>query len=241
MWPARPIFPVLLIGCILTGCATSQGTVTGTVYDPWEDYNRGMFETYLVLDRTAFRPAAEAWRDVPKPVRTSLFNLVLNLDGPDIFINDMLRGRVGPAGTTLLRLAINSTIGIGGLFEVAQRFGLPRHSDDFGKTLAEYGVSGGPYTYQILFGPANVRDLAGTIVDLALNPLLFIAWPADIYLLSGDVGMKTLDRRERNLELWDEVRSSSVDPYAKIRDAYTQFRSAEIRREMGGKEDLPEF
>jgi phospholipid-binding lipoprotein MlaA len=238
----RAILMILTIPVLAAGCATSQATMPGEVYDPWEPYNRSVFDTFLVIDRNAFRPAAEAWRNTaPEPVRRSVRNFLLNLDTPDILMNDVLRGRIEPAGTTLIRGLINSTAGIGGLFEVAEGLGFPRHSDDFGKTLAEYGAGSGPYLFLILFGPSNVRDLAGIVVDLAFNPVLLIGAPAGFYALTGDVGLKALDRRELNLELWDDLRRSSADFYATIRDGYTQSRNSEIRQELGGKEELPEF
>jgi phospholipid-binding lipoprotein MlaA len=107
------------------------------VGDPFEPMNRSAFQTYLFLDKLAFRPIALTYRNViPEPIRRSEQNFINNFDSPVIFINDVLRGRMISAGTTLLRATINSTVGVGGLFEVAEHVGLKRHSDDFGKTLA---------------------------------------------------------------------------------------------------------
>ncbi len=170
---ARSI-PLITLVALLSGCATTRPAEdSGGVDDPFESYNRDVFDAYLVLDRNALRPAAEGYRAVvPQPVRMSLRNLLQNLDLPSIFANDVLRGRVAPAGTTLGRFVVNSTIGIGGLFEVAERFGLKRHSDDFGKTLATYGIGEGPYLFFVLFGPTNLRDVTGTIVDFFFNPFI---------------------------------------------------------------------
>jgi phospholipid-binding lipoprotein MlaA len=224
---------------VLAACASAN---VSSPDDPWEAYNRSAFGTFLFLDRNAFRPAAETYREiVPDPVRVSLQNVMQNLDAPGIFANDVLRGRVQPAETMFMRATINTTLGIGGLFDVAKTMGFEPHLDDFGKTLAEYGVGSGPYLFVILFGPTDVRDLTGSMVDLLLNPLLAIDWAGRFFAISGDVGFKALDRRERNLENWDQVRRSSADFYATIRDAYIQSRNHEIREELGQTEELPEF
>ena len=236
----RPVCLLVLCALLLAACATPE-TISNPG-DPWEKYNRRSFNTFLFLDRNALLPAAETYRDVvPEPVRVSLQNVLQNLDTPGIFANDVLRGRVDPAGTALMRLAINTTLGLGGLFDVAKTMGFERHSDDFGKTLAEYGVGSGPYLFMILFGPTNVRDFAGSTIDLLFNPLIALSAPERYFALSGDVGFKVLDRRESNLEIWDEVRRLSADSYSTIRDAYIQSRNHEIREELGKTEELPEF
>ncbi len=231
---------LLLCALLVAGCATSMNISNPD--DPWEEYNRSSFDTFLFLDRNALRPAAETYRDVvPESVRISLQNVLENLDTPGIFANDVLRGQVDPAGTALMRLVINTRLGIVGLFDVAKTMGFEPHSDDFGKTLAEYGVGPGPYLFMILFGPTNVRDFAGSTIDLLFNPLIALTAPGRYFALSGDVGFKVLDRRERNLEIWDEVRRLSADSYSRIRDAFIQSRNHEIREESGKTEDLPEF
>jgi phospholipid-binding lipoprotein MlaA len=228
---------------MLSGCAmTRTAGDSGGVNDPFESYNRDVFDGYLVLDRNALRPAAEGYRAVvPQPVRVSLRNLLQNLDSPSTFANDVLRGRVAPAGTTLGRFIINSTIGIGGLFEVADRFGLKRHSDDFGKTLATYGVGEGPYLFFVLFGPTNLRDVTGSMVDFFFNPFIIAGWTDWSIAVSGGYALTILDARAVNLELFDDAQRTSIDFYATVRDAYEQSRRSEIREEEGGGEVLPEF
>ena len=214
----------------------------GTVNDPLEPYNRGVFDTFLFLDRNLLRPAAIVYRGaVPRPVRISVGNLLENLDSPKTFANDVLRGRIDQAGTTFGRFAINSTAGIAGLFDVADRLGLKRHEDDFGKTLATYGVDEGPYLFFILLGPTNVRDLTGSVVDFFFNPFLIAGWSDWAIEQSGDFALTFLATRERNIELLDETRRTSTDFYATVRDAYEQYRRNQLREEAGEPQELPEF
>ena len=171
----------------------------------------------MFFDRNAFRPLAVAYREVPQPVRASLRNLLQNLDSPATFVNDVLRGRIAPAGITLQRLAVNSTVGIGGLFDVADGLGLKAHYDDFGKTLAAYGVDDGPYLFFILLGPTNLRDLTESVVDFLLNPFIFAGWTDWSFAIPGDLGFNFLDTRQQNLELSDRssaARSTSTQPCA---------------------------
>lgn len=228
----------ILVGCAMTRAADSSEGVD----DPFKSTNRSVFDTYLVLDRNLLRPAAEGYRAiVPQPVRVSLRNLLQNLDAPSTFANDVLRGRVGPAGNTLGRFVINSTIGIGGLFEVAEGFGLERHSDDFGKTLATYGVGEGPYLFFLIFGPTNLRDVTGSLADFFFNPFIVAGWTDWSIAVSGDFALTILDTRANNLQLFDEAQQTSVDLYSTIRNAYEQSRRHEIREEEGQPDLLPEF
>jgi phospholipid-binding lipoprotein MlaA len=219
---ARPIAAILLLGFALAGFESSRVVREANgVYDPFESMNRRFFSAYLVVDRQAFLPAAKGYRRIfPDPVRRSVRNVLINLDSPAIFVNDMLRGRVGWAGTTLLRATINSTAGIGGLFEVAENLGLKRHSNDFGKTMAAYGVPEGPYIFAIPIGPTNARDITGWVVDFFLNPLLFVGWNGKYFAVSGEIILEALNTRGRNLESLDALESSSLDFYAALRKTH---------------------
>jgi phospholipid-binding lipoprotein MlaA len=233
----------IFLGLLLAGCESARAIEGNeSVYDPLETMNRAVFKSYLFLDKHAFRPAAEGYRRVlPDSARRSVRNFTNNLDAPAIFFNDVLRGRIEAAGTTLLRAAINSTAGIGGFFEVAEDLGFTRHSDDFGKTLAAYGVRDGPYLFILFLGPTNLRDLTGWVVDFFLSPFMFTGWNGKYFAMAGDVSLKALDTRERNIETLDGLERSSADFYATMRSAYSQARNEEIRRELGKEEKLPNF
>lgn len=235
----RFVLIILFLGSTVAGCAGPRAL---DPYDPLENINRATFASYRALDRAALRPTAVAYRRLfPPGVRRSVRRFLDNLASPQIFANDLLQGRIRPAGGTLLRAAINSTMGIGGLFDVAEKFNLPRHSNDFGKTLATYGAREGPYLFILLLGPSNVRDLSGTIVDLFLNPLLLFDSPERYYMVSAEFGLYAVDIRERNLETLDEIEETSLDLYATIRSISQQARGYEITGQQTLPEELPNF
>jgi phospholipid-binding lipoprotein MlaA len=182
------------------------------------------------------------YRDLIWPqVRRSLHNFLANLDTPVVLANDILQAAFGDAATTVLRAAINSTIGVGGLFEVARDFDLPRHANDFGLTLGVYGIGGGPYLFVPGIGPTNTRDLTGSIADFFLNPLLYVNWGGKYYAISGEISTSLLDSRERNLGVLADIERSSLDPYATVRSLYDQARNQQIRKRTRRAEELPNF
>src|SRR5215813_4016184 len=123
------ILAAVLVGLVLAGCATQQATEGADVNDPLEGWNRTMFRVTLAVDKAVFRPTALAYRNVfPQPVRDSVRNFLNNLDSPIVLANDILQGEATRAGVTLLRAGVNTTIGIGGLFDIAQKWGYQRHS-----------------------------------------------------------------------------------------------------------------
>jgi len=237
------IIPALLIGFLLAGCAT-QRAVNGPqdVNDPFEKFNRAMFNATLAMDRVVLRPSAVAYRRaVPQSIRDSVRSFLNNLDTPIILTNDVLQGELGRAKTTFLRGAVNSTFGIGGLFDVAEKWGLPRHREDFGQTLAIYGVGEGPYLFIPLIGPANPRDLVGYGTDFFFDPLTYVQWGEEGYVPFARFGIDLLDLRERNIETLDEIQKSSLDFYASVRSLYRQSRINEINNGSTTVEDLPDF
>ena len=138
------------------------------VSDPFEKMNRSTFERNMRFNHSVIYPAAKAYHNVvPEPVRNSIENFVSNLDEPFVFANDLLQLRLEAATTTVGRFAINSTVGVGGLFDVATKQKLPQQSGDFGQTLYVWGMRNSPYLVLPVIGPTNVRDLLGTTVELA--------------------------------------------------------------------------
>jgi len=224
--------------------ADKQAAADGTAEDandPLEGLNRGIFHASLVTDHILFRPLALGYRAVvPKPVRNSIRNFLNNLDSPPIFANELLQGDFKQAGTTVVRFGINSTVGVGGLFEVADDWGFPRHTEDFGQTLGTYGMGEGPYLFLPLAGPAPPRDLAGRVVDIFLDPLTYVHMGSQNYWRYVRVGTDAIDLRERNIETLDDIERTSVDYYASIRSLYRQTRNNEIRNGQPA-ENLPDF
>jgi phospholipid-binding lipoprotein MlaA len=225
---------------VVTGCASMS--MTTDVYDPFERENRALFNASLAVDRAVVRPAAIGYRRaVPMRVRDSIRNFLNNLSSPVVFANDVLQGEVDRAGITLVRIGVNSTVGIGGLFDPATGFGFPRHSEDFGQTLAVYGVPEGPYLFIPILGPSNARDLTGFGVDFAFDPLTWIPLRESIWWGTGRQALDDLDLRERTIEPLDEIEKSSIDFYASLRSLYHQNRENEIRNGKPEVEELPNF
>jgi len=239
----RAVVAAVLVGIFLTGCASTR-TVEGPqdINDPFEPFNRLMFNTTLAIDKAVLRPTAVVYRAVfPEPIRDSVRNFLNNLDSPIIFTNDILQGELARAKVTFVRTVVNTTVGIGGLFDVADRWGFPRHREDFGQTLATLGIGEGPYLFIPLFGPANPRDLFGYGTDLFFQPLTYVQWGDESYIPYVRYGVDLIDLRARNIETLDEIEQTSLDYYASVRSLYRQSRNNEINNGASAVEDLPDF
>ncbi|MGE0044157.1 MAG: VacJ family lipoprotein [Hyphomonadaceae bacterium] len=211
-------------------------------YDPWEGMNRDLFAFHESIDMAVLEPAARGYRSVaPTPVRSGISNFLRNLRGPQIFANDVLQGQPSRAGVTAGRFVINSTLGFLGFFDPASRMGLERHTEDFGQTLGVWGVPPGPYMFIPLFGPTNVRDTIGAVVNLALDPINYLEFDGDTEFMVFRTGMSALSARESVIEAIDNVRESSIDPYVTIRSTYGLLRESSIRNGLSDVQDLPEF
>lgn len=228
---------ILLMG--LAACATPPPATDAearaefeAVNDPLEPLNRGLYQVNRAADTLVLRPAAELYGFLlPHEVRLGVRNVLSNLRAPTILVSDLLQGETQRAGRTASRFLINSTLGVGGLIDVADRgFGIPGHSQDFGRTLAAWGVGEGPYLFIPGLGPSNPRDLAGFGVDVALSPWFWVGQgPAVEGLRWSRAGMTVLDTRQGLITTLDDIDRTSLDPYATLRSAYRQRRAAEIR------------
>ena len=223
-----------LAGCVAPGAnAPQQAAIDSGPNDPWENTNRSIFGFNQKVDENVLVPVAEGYRQVvPPPVRQSVHDFMQNLNEPVIFANDVLQGQGQLAGNTFGRLALNTTIGVGGLFDVATPIGIPYHSNDFGVTLANWGFPDGPYLILPVLGPSNVRDLAGKIGDGAADPGNIVA--SNYHYLWATVARAAtegIDLRSRNIETLNDIQKTSLDYYATIRSLYQQRRAAEIRHE----------
>lgn len=207
--------------------------------DPFEPANRAMFEIHEVADRYVLQPVAEAYRDLlPQPVRNGIRNALGNLRAPVILANDLLQGNVERARITLGRFMVNSTLGLGGILDISRDWGVPGHSEDFGQTLAVWGLGEGFYMFVPLLGPSSPRDLLGQAGDLAINPLTWLGQGAAVDAAGWvRLGLTVVDTREALLEPIDQVRATSLDPYATLRSAYRQRRTFEVqnRESFGGR------
>jgi len=197
--------------------------------DPYEATNRRAFQSHLALHRNLIQPVEDAYiGTVPDPVRSSLHNFLINLEFPAIFINDLLQIDPTRAGATLTRFVVNSTAGLGGIFDIANLFGVRFRDNDFGATLANYGVGDYPFLMVPVIGPTNPRDLSGKVVDVFLNPLHFVALPGGLLADVGRSGLKELDARSDNPDELDTIAKTAPDAYVAVRTKARQKRNAEI-------------
>lgn len=215
------LFATLLMG----GCATLPEGSTPSEKDPWERYNRTMHSFNQAVDRSVLRPVAKGYRTVtPDPVEHAVSNFFSNLSYPIVVVNQFLQGDFKEGASDLGRFLFNSVIGVGGLFDPATSIGLEQHDEDFGQTLAVWGVPQGPYLVLPFLGPSTLRDSVGTYADSQVNPLFeTFGDPEQYYLL----GLKIVDLRAQLLGL-DSQLDAVYDPYAFLRDAYLQRREYQV-------------
>jgi phospholipid-binding lipoprotein MlaA len=222
-----------------TPVATSDGA-SAAVYDPWEGFNRGLFSIHEGIDKVVLEPVARGYRAItPSFVRSGVSNFLFNLRSPVIFANDVLQAEPNRAGTTVARFAINSTVGVLGLFDPASHWGLDKHDEDFGQTLAVWGVSSGPYLFIPVLGPTNVRDGLGSIVDIFIDPLTYAEFDGDNTFRVSRTVLTGITAREALLDTVDDIRQNSLDPYVSIRTSYGLLRQSAIAN--GEQAPLPDF
>ncbi|MGF1561734.1 MAG: VacJ family lipoprotein [Geminicoccaceae bacterium] len=205
------------------------------VNDPIEPVNRAFFSFNNGFDTVILRPVSVGYRRiVPRPGRTAIRNFLNNLGEPVNFLNSALQGDFDRAGVTLTRFATNTFIGLGGLIDIATLAGHPYHREDFGQTLAVWGVNSGPYLVWPLLGPSNPRDTVGAVVDGLADPFTFIFTDAAIETAIARRGLDLVGFRARNTEEIDRLKNESLDYYATTRTLYNQFRANEIANGAGG-------
>jgi phospholipid-binding lipoprotein MlaA len=232
---------IAMCGLLLAGCASTTAEQVAA-NDPLEPMNRSMFSFNQTFDRYVELPIAGfylLW--MPKPLSKGLENFLSNLDLPVVFANDILQGQPTRAGQALGRFTLNTTVGIGGLFDVASKHGLPYRHADFGQTLSVYGVDEGPFLVLPIVGPEPPRDMAGDIFDLAIDPLTYLPPSAPLYMRVGvaaGVRIATpFGTNARNVVLRQELQKSSLDSYVTMRSVYRQLRAEEIAGGYPGDDD----
>jgi len=230
----------LLLGCALLIAACAQRPPANDaaaqaeyreLNDPIEPTNRFFYRVNDTIDTYALRPAAVAYRDVvPGAVRRPIHNVLSNLGTPIGFANDVLSAKPRRAGDSLMRFLINSTAGVGGLFDVASDWGYPGHNSDFGLTLALWGVGEGPFLYLPVLGPTNPRDATGFGANIGLDPLTWASFGGSATLGYTRYGLSALDTRERLIDPIDQIKRSALDPYATFRSLARQNRADEVTK-----------
>lgn len=226
---------IVAVITLAIGVAACQSTRTpeerqyvAETRDPLEPLNRYVFGFNEGLDEIVFKPVAAWYGLIHTDVRDAITRGLDNASLPWTFINEVIQGEFDRARTTAARFAINTTLGVGGLFDHATALGYPHHSEDFGLTLARrFGVQEGPYLVLPILGPSNPRDAVGRLVDSAADPVGWVI-PTPGGFIRG--GLRAVDTRQRNIDTLDELRRNSTDFYATIRSVFRQRREAEINR-----------
>jgi phospholipid-binding lipoprotein MlaA len=198
--------------------------------DPWEGFNEVMFNFNRdILDRYILKPVATAWDFVlPDPVQKSVHNFFDNLAVVRRVMNNALQLKFEGAGKEVARFAINSTVGVAGLFDVAKDgFGIEQSDEDTGQTFGVWGAAPGPYLVLPFLPPLTVRDGIGLLFDTAMTPYIyFVPWYANL----GGSMTNTVNERSLNLDRFERVAETTIDLYSAVRNAYLQRRAAAIRQ-----------
>ncbi len=217
--PTNRIFALAAI-LLLTACAHAPAYEPA---DPFEGFNRKVYEFNRTADRYALRPIAVGYaRVVPAPVRTGVSNFFANLTYPTVVVNDLLQARIIDSGRDLGRFVLNSTFGLAGFLDPATKVGLVRNEADFGQTLGRWGVGEGWFLMLPLLGPSTNRDAIGLVADYFTTPLAYIdaGGSSDELVLTG---AQAVDARSHLLSV-DQVLAQQIDPYVFVRTAYLQRR-----------------
>lgn len=238
----KTVVAIAGVALMLTGsaCAKSQGPdvtyKSNEISDPIEPVNRFVFGFNDVLDHVLFEPLAKGYKAIlPSFVRDSVQSFMRNLKSPLIIANNLLQGDLGNAGVATARFVINSTVGIAGLIDVAKTQGMPYEPEDFGQTLASWGVGNGFYLVLPILGPSSLRDATGTLVDGYADPVRIVADNTDnMWIYYTREAVEGLDTRSRMIAAIDDMRRNNLDYYAAARSAYTQKRLSMIRDEKTG-------
>ncbi len=212
----------------ITEAFTSEEGPPITVYDPHEKFNRAMFDFNDKLYFYAVKPAATVYKAYFMPeFRIAIRNGFSNMLYPARLINCLLQGKGEKAGSETLRFLINSTMGIGGLYDFADTgFGIHPQEEDFGQTLAVWGTGPGAYLVLPILGPTNYRDFGGYLVDSAMDPIYWI--PAAIWVPAAVMTGKVTNNTSLRIGEYEDFKKAALDPYISMRSAYSQYRVRQI-------------
>ena len=224
---------VLALAFTLTGCATNDPR------DPLEPFNRGVYHFNDTVDKALTKPIAQGYRAVlPNPIRTGVSNFFSNIDDVFVTANNLLQFKFHTAASDFTRLLTNTTLGIGGLFDVATGFGLEKHNEDLGQTLGYWGIGDGPFLMVPLLGPSNVRDAIGSAVQFQLDPV----WNLDnVATRNSLAGLRLVNTRANLLDAEKVLDEAALDRYTFLRDAYIQQRRSLIFDGNPPREKLSDF
>ncbi len=233
---AEKLLAPLALLLVLSSCATPPSDPAAFAQyeanaDPFEPLNRQIFGFNMFLDKWLIKPVAQVYvAAVPAFGREAVRNFLANLHEPEIFANNFVQTEFKRAGTTVERFAINSTIGIGGIFDVATKWGLEKQTGDLGQTLYHYGVAEGFYIVIPVLGPSNPRDLVGMVGDGFADPFMYLADDYSRYWVTyARWGTEGIDQRAQNIDFMEQIERNAIDLYAEIRSLYRQRRANDLR------------
>ncbi|MBU6487312.1 MAG: VacJ family lipoprotein [Burkholderiales bacterium] len=231
----RTLAAAVLAAALLGGCASPDQRTAG---DPLEPMNRAIFKVNDTIDRTVAVPIAKGYQKItPHPLRTAISNFFSNLGDLNNVANELLQLKITDATQDLIRFAMNTTFGIGGLIDFATPARLPKHHQDFGLTLGHWGIPSGPYLVLPIFGPSSFRDGVGLAVDTRFSPLIYA--PTDsrrpLYAL------QFVSARSDMLGATNILEQAALDKYSFVRDAYTQQRRAAVGADSSKPPALPNY
>jgi phospholipid-binding lipoprotein MlaA len=233
---------LLLAGCAGAPFDPDRGAALNVaqIKDPLEPLNRGIFKVNLEVERFVLKPAARGYRTaLPKWGRDRIRGILNNIGEPLILANDILQLRLTAASKTLFRLIVNSTLGLAGMFDVADGEGVPRQTGDFGQTLWVWGFDSGPYFVIPVLGPSNIRDGIGYGVDSYADPAgRYIQHNAGGAMVFGRTAVDGIDLLSRNLENLEQLQREALDYYALMRSVSQQRRLGDLREALGLSPEL---
>ncbi|MEI6183000.1 MAG: VacJ family lipoprotein [Polynucleobacter sp.] len=231
----RKLKRLALLGftAFLVGCASIPAGVERSPQDPWEPFNRSIFEFNEGLDAYVLKPVVAGYRFVlPEFVREGIYNFFSNYSDIYTALYNLLQGKPSYAFNDFMRVVVNTTMGLGGLLDLATPGGLEKHKEDWGQTFGVWGVPAGPYVVLPFFGPSSVRDTFGTVADLE-SDYLFRLLP-DVALRNSITGLRVVNARNTYYEAGDLLDGAAIDKYSFMRDAYIQRRQYQINE---GRDD----
>ena len=238
LWVGRLKRLVLLSAtCLFVGCASIPAGVEPSPRDPWEPFNRSVFEFNEGLDAYLLKPVVAAYRFIlPEIVREGIYNFFSNYSDIYTALQNLLQGKPDYAFNDIMRVAVNTLFGFGGLLDVATPGGLEKHKEDWGQTFGVWGLPSGPYVVLPFFGPSSVRDTFGTAADLE-SDYLFKYIP-DVGLRNSITGLRVVNARNTYYEAGDLLDGAAIDKYSFMRDAYLQRREYQINEGRNDEESL---
>jgi phospholipid-binding lipoprotein MlaA len=217
---------VAVVVCLLaSGCATTGGTADPR--DPIEGFNRSMYGFNTFMDDNLFNPLGRAYRAIlPDFIDRGISNMFSNVGDVAVIANDILQGKIGQAVSDIARVVFNTTIGIGGFFDVSSHIGLPKHDEDLGQTLGRWGVGPGPYLVAPFFGPTTLRDAAGFGVQSTfLHPVGYVN--NDAYR-AGLMSLNYVDYKADLLSAGEILEEAALDEYDFVKNAYLERRENQV-------------